>query len=231
MNFDNDAPFNRIKGESKKALSAFMTYFQMGAARSLRDLLKKYQKQDSEYKRQEAAEQQANDESATEKPPTVSWWTLGNWSKNNYWQARITRHVEIDNEIALEQYRQRHMSEEEIIFRLSEQARADMADFAKVRTQADLGKLSQSHLVKKITAHYRQLDNGQVTGRITIDLHDAQKALELLGKHHGLFTDNVKVDWQDKLPEGLDPVTVKERLAALLAAAAVEGVRSSDDAD
>jgi hypothetical protein len=67
--FDPEAPLNRIKGESKKAHSAFMTYFQMGAARSLRDLLEKYQKQ--------ADEQQDNNERATEKPPTVSWWTLG----------------------------------------------------------------------------------------------------------------------------------------------------------
>ena len=36
--FDNDASLNRIKGESKKAHGACMDYFQMGPARSLRDL-------------------------------------------------------------------------------------------------------------------------------------------------------------------------------------------------
>jgi hypothetical protein len=139
--FDDDAPLNRIKGESKKAHSAFMTYFQMGAARSLRDLFEKYQKQDVEYKQQEANEQQDNDEQATEKPPTTSWWTLGNWSKNNHWQARIARQVEIDNEIALEQYRQRHMTGPEVIARLSDMGRADMAEFADVRSPADLEDL------------------------------------------------------------------------------------------
>ena len=189
--FDNEAPLDRIKGESKKAHSAFMTYFQMGPARSLRDLFDEYQKQDSEYKLQEEAnennEQQDSNEQATEKPPTASWWTLGNWSKNNHWQARIAQQTEIDNEIALEQYRQRHMSGPEVIARLSDMGRADMAEFADVRSPADLeGKLN-SHVVKKITVHARRHTNGTITAKTTIELYDAQAALEKLARHLGLF--------------------------------------------
>lgn len=189
MTFDNDVPLNRIKGESKKANSAFIAYFQMGAAQSLRDLFEKYQKQDDEYKLQEANEneRQDNDEQATEKPPTASWWTLGNWSKNNHWQARIARQTEIDNEIALEQYRQRHMTGPEVIARLSDMGRADMAEFADVRSPADLKGNPNSHLVKKITVAARRHNDGTITAKTTIELHDAKAALDSLARHLRLF--------------------------------------------
>lgn len=185
--FDSEAPLNRTAGESKKAHSAFMTYFQMGAARSLRDLFDEYQKQDSEYKLQEANEQ------ATEKPPTASWWTLGNWSKNNHWQDRIAQQTLIDNEAALEKYRQRHMAPAEVIARLADMGRADMAEFADVRSPADLeGKLN-SHVVKRITVQARKHKDGTITAKTTIELHDAQGALEKLARHHGLFKDRLDI--------------------------------------
>lgn len=196
--FDPEAPLSRIKGESKKAHSAFMGYFLAGAARTLRDLHQKYQTQSDRYEQQEIegdeGEQQDNNEPATEKPPTTSWWTVGNWSKNNHWQARIAQQVANDNAIALEEYRRRHMSKEEVIARLSAMARGDMGDFAAVRAQADLADHPKSELVKKIVQHYTQTTRGQgkneqteIKARIALDLHDAQKALEDLAKIYGLF--------------------------------------------
>ncbi len=194
MNFDNDAPLNRIKGESKKAHLAFVDYFLVGVARTLRDLHQKYQDQTVENEN----EQQGNNEQATEKPPTISWWTIGNWSKNNCWQARIARQTEIDNEIALEQYRQRHMSGPEVIARLSDMGRADMAEFADVRSPADLeGKLN-SHVVKKITVQARRHTDGTITAKTVIELHDAQGALEKLGRYHDLFKNRLDITSGDQ---------------------------------
>lgn len=181
MNFDNDAPLSRIKGESIKAHSAFMDYFLAGVARTLRDLHRKYLNQVVDNEQQDA------DEGATEKPPTLSWWTIGNWSKNNHWQARIARQTEIDNEIALEQFRQRHMTKPEVIARWSDMGRADMAEFADVRSPADLeGKLN-SHVVKKITVQARRHKDGTITAKTVIELHDAKGALDSLARHLGLF--------------------------------------------
>jgi hypothetical protein len=120
-------------------------------------------------------------------PPTKRFQTLKDWSSKFHWQARIGRQTEIDNEIALEQYRQRHMTGPEVIARLSDMGRADMAEFADVRSPADLeGKLN-SHVIRKITVNARQHKDGTITAKTTIELHDAQGALEKLARHLGLF--------------------------------------------
>ncbi|MHC4195938.1 MAG: hypothetical protein ACYSQZ_08355 [Planctomycetota bacterium] len=127
--FDPEAPLNRIKGESKKAHDALMDYFLMGGGRSLRKLGDKY------------VEQASSDYQAKE-PPTKKQNTLMAWSLRNHWQARVAQQTLLDDEIALEQYRQRHMTGPEVIARLSDMGRADMAEFADVRSPADLeGKL------------------------------------------------------------------------------------------
>jgi hypothetical protein len=192
MNFDNDAPLNRIKGESKKAHLAFMDYFLAGVARTLRDLHQKYQDQAAEN------EQQDSNEQATEKPPTISWWTIGNWSKNNHWQARIVHQTKIDNEIALEQYRQRHMSEAEVMARLADMGRADIADFADVRQFEDLKEIKQSFLVKKFIITERKSGDDTEIVKMTIELYNAQKALELLGKDFGRFKDRLDITSGDQ---------------------------------
>lgn len=174
IDFDPEVPLNRIKGESKKAHSAFMDYFLMGGGRSLRKLGAKY------------VEHTSSDYQAKE-PPTKKQNTLMAWSLRNHWQARIAQQTLLDNEIALEQYRQRHMTGPEVIARLSDMGRADMAEFADVRSPADLeGKLN-SHVVKKITVQARRHKDGTITAKTVIELHDAKAALDSLARHLGLF--------------------------------------------
>lgn len=172
--FDPDAPLNRIKSESKKAHSAFVDYFLMSAGRSLRKLLAEFSKQHE-------------NEASTIQPPTTKWTTLSKWSHIHHWQARIARQTEIDNEIVLEQFRQRHMTGPEVIAHLSDMGRADMAKFADVRSPADLKDNLHSHLVKKITVQARRHKDGTITAKTVIELHDAQAALEKLARILGLF--------------------------------------------
>ncbi len=184
--FDPDAPLNRIKGESIKAHSAFMDYFLMGGGRSFSKLF-------DQWKRiKEAAELYPKE------PPTKRFQTLKDWSSKFHWQARIARQTEIDNEIALEQFRQDHMSGPEVIKRLSDMGRADMAKFADVRSPADLKGNLHSHLVKKITVQARKHKDGTITAKTTIELHDAQAALEKLARHHGLFKDRLDITSGDQ---------------------------------
>jgi hypothetical protein len=204
--FDPEAPLNRIKGESRKAHKAFMDYFLAGAAWSLRDLHQEYQNRAIRNEQQDGDEQRDGNEVATEKPPTRSWWTVCNWSKNNHWQARIDRQTEIDNEIALAQYRQRHMTGPEVIARLSDMARADIAEFADVRSPADLEDKLNSHVIKKITVQARRHKDGTITAKTTIELHDAQGALEKLARHHGLFKDRLDITSGDQ-PFTIDDLT------------------------
>lgn len=86
--WDPDSPFDRCRGETRRANDALYDYWLMGPGRSLRLLLDQYR-------------QQTDDESATEKPPTVRFRTLGGWSSRYQWQARVDRAKEIaDDEIA-----------------------------------------------------------------------------------------------------------------------------------
>lgn len=183
MNFDHDAPLSRIKNETQKAHDAFMDYFLMGSGRAHRKLTKRYIEQG-----------QREGEAGAKAPPTKVLNTVQGWSTRHHWQARIARQTEIDNEIFLDQYRQRYMPKEEVLAYLSDQARGDMGDFANVRSQADLDDNLHSALVKTITQHYTQTQRGEgedaqseIKARITLGLYDAQKALELLAKHYGLF--------------------------------------------
>ena len=79
------------------------------------------------------------------------------------------------------------MSADEVLTRLADQARASIEGFLifpkKGRKPAlDLRQAQEHgllHLIKKLKY------NAQ--GQIEIELHDAQTALALIGKHHGLF--------------------------------------------
>lgn len=220
MNFDQDTPLNRIKGETIKANTALMDYWLMGAGRSLEKLRQSYTK------------------AASEKAPTVHLRTLQEWSSRDHWQARIAQQaandnalilqkIEDDNAVRLAEYQARHMSEAEVIARLSDQARGDMGQFAGVRAQTDLAQHPHSELVKKITQHYNQVEYGtkedrktELKARITLELYGAQKALELLGRHYGIFAadnkhQNLNIDMSDltdeqlkRIADGEDPLNV-----------------------
>ena len=82
------------------------------------------------------------------------------------------------------------MVADEVLARLADIARGNMVDFISVNghTRVDFKKaeaLGKLHLIKSYSKNAR-------TG-VRIELHDPLKALELLGKAHGLFTDRVDI--------------------------------------
>ena len=75
------------------------------------------------------------------------------------------------------------MSADEVLSRLSQQASAEYSEFMTKYGTLDLSKLiaeGKGHLIKRIKK--------DATG-IDIWFYDSQKALELLGKYHSLFTE------------------------------------------
>jgi hypothetical protein len=86
------------------------------------------------------------------------------------------------------EYSLRTASPGEVLGRLTEHARADIGDFDGLIGFDGDGKLTidlkgarkagKSRLIKKLKP---------TPGGISIELHDAQSALALLGRHHGLF--------------------------------------------
>jgi phage terminase small subunit len=87
------------------------------------------------------------------------------------------------------------MSADEVVMRLADQARGSIEDFITIDPagsgvwRVDLEKAKQRgvlHLIKKLWV------DGE--GHVRIELQDQQRALELLGKAHGLFIERSEVE-------------------------------------
>lgn len=109
--------------------------------------------------------------------------------------SRLLKNVEVAAEI------ERRMSEAampatEVMYHLAQIARADIDDIMTVHGNVpfvDMDKAKEAAktgLIKKIKV--------TKTG-IEFELHDKMRALELIGKHHALFSDTLKVeDWRSQ---------------------------------
>ena len=95
-------------------------------------------------------------------------------------------------------------------------------DLIKLESERLRKKALDRHLVQRANIRHNALKDG-----------DRRLAFDILrdeGKLLNLYPDaTVKVDWQEKLSEGLDPAVVKKRLAALLAASVGQG--EEDDSE
>lgn len=107
------------------------------------------------------------------------------------------------------------MSADEVLSRLSDHARGSLAPFIRRDTDGDLYGFDLSetqplHLLKKasITRRRQKDDRDEVVTveTITIELYDAQAALALLGKHHGLFVERTEttIDFTGDAAAALD---------------------------
>jgi phage terminase small subunit len=112
--------------------------------------------------------------------------------------SNLLRNIKVKSKIA-EETASRAMPAEEVIWRLSEQARADIGDLMDEDGFIDLAKAKRS----KMTRHIRKIRQVQTTdgemlnNAIELEIHDAQKALITLAKHYGLLIDRVQVSSGD----------------------------------
>ena len=108
--------------------------------------------------------------------------------------ARMAGHRLVTNDYIAEEISKRVkemcMSADEALNLLSDQARGSLTDIADIdetgRWKFNFQKAKENgklHLVKKI------IPSAYGT---KIELHDSQRALELIGKAHGLFVDHIK---------------------------------------
>lgn len=103
------------------------------------------------------------------------------------------------------------MSADEVLARLADMARSNIADFSKVRHVSDLEEIhDKAHVAKKFKRTIYRSAYGSETETVELELYDAQSALEKIGRHHGLFTDKIEV----KLAKELDTIlaTIEEVL-------------------
>lgn len=199
MDFDPNAPLDRLAGESKRAYAAFYDYAMMGAARSLRKLLETYRPKDN--------------------PITSYWRTISGWSRRYHWVKRAERFDALTRERALAalelHWQEKVMGSTETLGRLSEQARVSIADFVTIKlvptalivpSKKDDDEESEEtevikgeHFVQVVELNWDAIkQNGHLVRSITntkygprIELHDGQAALVNVGRRHKLFVDTV----------------------------------------
>jgi len=115
------------------------------------------------------------------------------------------------------------MSADEVLTRLTQHARGSMAPFLRRDTDGDLYGFDLSdtqplQLIKKasITRRRQKDDRDQMVTveTVTIELYDAQDALQLLGRHHKLFVDRTELTGKDGAP--IEVSDARSRLSSLL---------------
>lgn len=99
---------------------------------------------------------------------------------------RVLKRAEVRKAIA-EILQEKVMTAEEVLARLSEQARGDYAEYLLPNGSVDLGRMlsdGKGHLIKG----YKQTASG-----LQVEFYDSQTALSLVGKHLMLFTEKVEM--------------------------------------
>lgn len=97
------------------------------------------------------------------------------------------------------------MGADEVLIRLAEHARADISDFLTDYGAIDWERVRKDGRLIKRIAHSKGKNS-------VIELHDAQTALALLGKHHRLFVDRQEITGKDGGPV---EVEIKEVIVEL----------------
>jgi hypothetical protein len=90
---------------------------------------------------------------------------------------------------------QRVMTKEEVLWKLTEHANATMEHFINKDGEIDLSIPSAKkhiHLLTEVDQEVRQDMEGNPVRKTKIKLQSQQRALELIGKAHGLFADRIE---------------------------------------
>lgn len=90
------------------------------------------------------------------------------------------------------------MSADEVLARLSEHARANVANFLLL-SMSEIATHPRAHLLKKVKQTKRTTKDNETYETIEFEVHDPQAALVHLGRYHKLFVDRVQQDdWRSQ---------------------------------
>lgn len=122
------------------------------------------------------------------------------YPKSSYDSARAnaTRLIAEDSisEEITRRLKEKQLSADEVLARMGDMARGDIADFVGVENPSDLLNpeyQSKTHVIKKFKRHVTRIlnkDGGETVNEYTeLEMYNSLDALEKLGRHHKLFTD------------------------------------------
>lgn len=219
IDWDENDPLQRCKGESKRANAAVHDYFSMGSGRSLRALVDLYVKQAS---------------NANQKPPSTKISTLNTWSLIYSWQNRVARAEEIQRKEDQRRLAEERMERLRIWQNRQEETReADYQLALRLRETANQ-VLDQAPNFLKTRRKFVPGKNGEPDKEIITVALDAQTAIKagetasrLARLASELASDIVEEDVVQG--ESIDEIREKRWKAAM--EAIVEAGQSGDDGD
>ena len=137
----------------------------------------------------------------------------------DYWTLAATGSRLLKNDKVATRISQRlqesAMSADEVLGRLAEQARNDAGLYLLEDGSLDYPQLiadGKAHLIKKVNKTTRYTKDGEEISKVIVELFDAQRALELLGKHHRLFIERRELTGKG----GKDLIPADDLVSALL---------------
>lgn len=104
--------------------------------------------------------------------------TLSNVGWENLRKPKIASHIKA-------RFQAQCMTADECLARLAKQARADLGDYIDVAGYVDIERLKKDGKTDLIKKYKMRHTLGGIA--VEVEIHDQQRALELIGKAHGIF--------------------------------------------
>ena len=107
---------------------------------------------------------------------------------------RLLHQQEFVQEAIKERLSEKAMSADEVLMRLADQARGNIGDFIDISPTGrgwELNLANAEEALKLGLIKSLWIDSNK---NVRLELHDQQKALELLAKYHGLFSDAANIN-------------------------------------
>jgi len=102
-----------------------------------------------------------------------------------------------------ERLKQNAMDADETLYHLAEIARGNIDDVVSVDGKPDMEKARENgktHLIKSLKSITTVTKDKSTISETSLELHDRLRALELIGKHHKLFTEKQEITGEDGKP-------------------------------
>jgi phage terminase small subunit len=131
----------------------------------------------------------------------------------------LLTNVDVSAEIT-QRLKENQISADEVLTRIAEQAKGEYAKYIREDGSVNISQMvndGKGHLIRKVKRTVRTDREGNQTEYTEIEFYDGQKALELAGKYHSLFTDKVDVTSEGKSIAEMKPSEIALKVSELLA--------------
>jgi phage terminase small subunit len=139
----------------------------------------------------------------------------------------LLKNIEVSDEIT-RRLVEAQMPADEVLQRLSEQAKGAHSDYITENGDVDIGGMvedGKAYLIRKVKKTTITGKDGDVREYQEIEFYDSQRALEIIGKYHSLFVERVDHTTKgERLNiETMKPSEIAKQVADLLALSLQDG--------